>query len=134
VGEFIFHPQHLHWHLEGFSLYEIWSLTLEGKLEARLASSKKVSYCVLDISLKTPIVSKTASATPRYLTCGSSIQGISPGWMDTYKESFAGQWLEITHLKGGNYALVSTVDPDLLKCDDPTTDHHLFPTRPHFSP
>jgi hypothetical protein len=120
VGEFIFHPQHLHWHLEGFSLYEIWSLTREGRLDARLASSGKVSYCVMDASLNLPGPAEPASATPRFYTCGASQQGISAGWMDTYKESVAGQWLDITPLKSGNYALISTVDPDdiLMEADD----------------
>ena len=43
VGEFFFHPEHDHWHLGDFALYEIWSVGLDGRLDSVVAVSNKLS-------------------------------------------------------------------------------------------
>jgi hypothetical protein len=114
VGVFIFHPHHEHWHLEGFGLYEVWSLTPSGKLDTRLSTSGKISYCVMDSDPWPALLPEPEPSTQKYTACGWAIQGISPGWVDTYKASVAGQWIDITGFASGNYALVSWVDPGNL--------------------
>ena len=115
MGEFLFHPEHRHWHLDGFSLYEVWSLTPEGTLAQRLASSGKVSYCLMDITYHRPGIASGPVPAPHYgAGCGQRLQGISPGWVDTYKSYLADQWVDITGLVDGPYALVSTVNPSGL--------------------
>ena len=117
AGEFVFHADHEHWHLENFALYEVWSLTLEGDLDAAVAFTDKVSYCIRDNSR-----SAVAGAAPRaiFTSCNQDLQGITAGWIDTYAYDTAGQIVDITHVLDGVYALQSTVDPDdhLWEVDD----------------
>jgi hypothetical protein len=115
VGEFIFHLQHNHWHLEGFALYEVWSVQEDGALDTLVSEGGKVSYCVMDIERSA--AESLAPDTPRYPVythCWGKLQGISPNWIDVYEYHLPGQWVEITELPDGIYALVSTVDPDDL--------------------
>lgn len=112
VGEFIFHDQHDHWHLDQFASYEIWSVDERGTLESMIATGGKVSYCVMDVSLAENDLSE--GIVPRYrgyAHCEENRQGLSVGWVDTYKYFYPGQSIEISSLEDGIYALVSTVDP-----------------------
>lgn len=112
VGEFVFHDQHDHWHLEQFASYEIWSVTEEGILETRVIMGGKVSYCVMDVSLAENGLSEGIVLPYRsYTHCEENQQGLSVGWIDTYKYFYPGQSIEVSSLKDGIYALVSTVDP-----------------------
>jgi hypothetical protein len=117
AGEFVFHPDHDHWHLENFALYEVWSLTPEGDLDAVVAFTDKVSYCNRDNSR-----SAVAGAAPRarFTGCNRELQGISVGWIDIYTYNTPGQIVDITRVLDGVYALQSTVDPDdyLWEVDD----------------
>jgi hypothetical protein len=115
VGEFIFHDQHNHWHLERFASYEVWTIDERGSLGEVVSSGGKVSYCVMDVTLNgkdqpVGIVSPNRS----YSHCQGQRQGLSVGWIDTYRYFFPGQFVEVSSLNDGIYALVSTVDPDHL--------------------
>jgi hypothetical protein len=113
VGEYIFHEQHNHWHLAGFSVYEVWSVSESGDLIAPLASSGKVSYCVSDTSYRTDDPDNTTpTPRPTYTTCYDELQGLSVGWVDVYYMLYPGQYVEITELSDGVYALVATVNPE----------------------
>jgi len=108
VGQFVFHPEHSHWHLDGFSLYELWSVNPDGTLDQVLATSGKVSFCLRDIRRShEPVVAANAAFT----SCGARRQGISAGWIDTYQYYLPGQTIDITGLPDGRYALMSTADP-----------------------
>ncbi|MCI0526164.1 MAG: hypothetical protein L0Y56_01740, partial [Nitrospira sp.] len=50
AGVFDYHDIHGHWHWEGFSIYQIWSLTPAGNLNRIVASSDKVGYCLIDMA------------------------------------------------------------------------------------
>lgn len=65
-----------------------------------------------------------APQSKAYLACGGNscqasalavTEGISVGWMDTYKYSVVDQWIDITGLKNGKYVLTQSADP-----------HHYF--------
>jgi hypothetical protein len=116
TGDFVFHPDHDHWHLENFALYEVWSLTSDGALDEVVAVTDKVSYCLMD---ETRSDLPDAYPEPTYTRCDQVIQGISPGWIDTYEYNTPGQIVDVTGLPDGVYALRSTVDPDsqLLEMD-----------------
>lgn len=43
AGEYVHHPDHGHWHVEDFALYELPSLTSEGDIGSVVASGGKVS-------------------------------------------------------------------------------------------
>lgn len=119
VGDFVYHPIHNHWHWDNFSEYEIWTIKTNGELDIPVATSGKVGYCLRDNTLvPADLIDLDAygledvSFNPRYLDCGWRRQGISPGWVDTYRYTTPGQYVEVTHLEDGNYALLSIVDPD----------------------
>jgi hypothetical protein len=109
AGEFVFHPGHDHWHLANFALYEVWSLTPEGRLNRVLTFTDKISYCLRDNS-RSDIAGAAARAT--YARCNRALQGISVGWIDTYEFDTPGQIVDITAVPNGIYAVRSTVDPD----------------------
>lgn len=111
VGEFVFHPNHMHWHFEDFALYQLWSVDSYGGLTQLVATSEKLSYCLLDTSIVTrdlPDFARWGS----YFICGQKEQGLSVGWGDTYDSFLDGQSLDITGLSDGAYALLSTTNPN----------------------
>jgi hypothetical protein len=113
VGEFVFHPGHNHWHLDDFAVYEVWSLTSGGGLHSLVAGGAKLSYCLFDFGRYAEgLIEGTAPRWQQYATCGGGRQGLSPGWQDTYRFNQPGQWVDITGLPDGFYALVSRADPD----------------------
>jgi hypothetical protein len=110
VGEFVYHPMHTHWHFEEFALYQLWTVSAYGTLEQVVATSAKLSYCLLD----TDIIDRDLPDFARwgsYYNCGQVEQGLSVGWGDTYDSFLDGQSLDITGLPDGAYALVSTTNP-----------------------
>lgn len=121
IGEFKFHDQHNHWHLEKFASYEVWSVDEQGALENLASSGGKVSYCVMDISLgDLDLADGEISPYRSYTHCQGNRQGLSVGWVDTYKYFYPGQWVEVSSLEDGIYALVSTVNPDRLIYEENT--------------
>lgn len=120
VGEFIHHTQHSHWHLEEFSRYEVWKVRPGGFLYDLVSANAKVSYCVTDLR---PAGSSLGFETwPRagYLSCSGTLQGLTQGWVDTYVSGLARQWVEVTGVQDGSYALRSVVDPNdrILEADE----------------
>jgi hypothetical protein len=118
VGEFVFHLGHDHFHIEGFARYDLWHLTEGGTPAWIAATSAKLSYCVIDTDAIDPD-NPAFENRRRYLGCGRTRQGMSPGWGDEYNRYLEGQSLDITGLPDGLYALVSTANPDrrLIEAD-----------------
>ncbi len=114
VGEFVYHPLHYHMHLENFALYEVWSIKRDFSLDTVVASGGKISYCVMDVEpIRLPVLNKDVyPEEPVYTNCAADFQGLSPGWIDVYEYSLPDQWVDITDLSNGIYAVVSTVNPD----------------------
>ena len=121
MGEFAFHPEHEHWHWKNFSRYEVWSTQPDGALSRLLVSSNKVGYCLRDDErmLSDPqgtftLGKELVRERPTFRGCGWQRQGMSVGWRDTYDFDTGGQFVDISFLLDGIYALKSTVDPDNL--------------------
>jgi hypothetical protein len=116
MGNFYFNESHNHWHWEGFSLYEIWSIHEDGVLDELLVESGKVGYCIRDDSrvdrFNVAFDHPNRADRPGYRFCGTRVQGLSVGWVDTYAYNTSGQSLDITDLPDGIYALRSVADPD----------------------
>jgi hypothetical protein len=103
-----YHPEHGHWHLQTFARYELWSTTADGGLKDLVEVSGKVSYCLMDVDR-----GRAGSAERRgYQSCGPTKQGISAGWIDTYRSHIPGQFVSLSDLPNGLYALRSVVDPE----------------------
>lgn len=112
IGTFEFHSLHGHWHFDDFALYELRNIAADGQIgEQVLASSGKVTFCIIDTGLIDGGLEHAAGAT--YTSCGqNAVQGLSVGWGDTYTWNLAGQSIDVTNVPQGDYWLVSTVDPD----------------------
>jgi phosphohistidine phosphatase SixA len=108
AGEFIFHPEHDHWHVEDFARYELWSLDSVGDLDTVVAVSAKVSYCLRD-DARSELPDAPRQQT--YMMCDQKRQGISAGWIDVYEYYLPGQNIDITDVPDGIYAVRSIVDP-----------------------
>jgi hypothetical protein len=123
MGNFYFHEEHNHWHWEGFSLYEIWSIDDDGNLAELLSESGKVGYCIRDDSridgFDVRFENPNIAVSPGYRSCGVQQQGLSVGWVDTYAHNTPGQTLDITGIPEGIYALRSIANPDgyILEAD-----------------
>jgi Lysyl oxidase len=104
VGCSVFHPQHHHWHIENFASYELKSGA------TTVASSTKVSFCVIDVQHVQSLPGSPSS--PYYGNCGrNDTTGLSVGWSDEYQSTLAGQYIVINNVTDGSYCLVSTADP-----------------------
>ena len=116
LAEIVYHPQHGHWHLDDFARYELWSLTHEGQVLDVVSVSGKISFCLID----TDRLTAPEDARRGYASCSPSRQGMSAGWADTYKAHLAGQWVDISGLPDGYYALRSVADASnyLREADD----------------
>ncbi len=102
--------------MEGFARYELWQTGPGGGRLRLLRTSGKVSYCLLDSAE----VREGEGGPGKYWYCNPGLQGISPGWQDQYGSNLAGQWIDVTGLPPGYYALRSTADPEdyLVEADE----------------
>lgn len=107
VGCMIFHPEHDHWHLNNFTLFELRD---ESGLVVR---GNKTSTCMMDSHRAFNLPGIPNDAYYLYEGCSQSTpQGISVGWVDRYDWNLPDQYIEITGVPDGVYCLVSTADPD----------------------
>jgi len=89
-GLFVFSPCHNHYHISGFSNYELRHL--DGSLAAL---GHKQAFCLEDL-LKYTNDNKSSG-----YTC--AFQGITSGWADWYFKQLSGQWIDITGVPEGDY-------------------------------
>lgn len=107
AGFMDWHYEHNHFHFNDYGLYTLRSLT------ANVNSTRygeKVTFCLMDTN---KINTRLAGAPKRavYSTCGTDKQGISVGWGDSYRYYLDGQWIDISGLPDGDYALDIELDP-----------------------
>lgn len=112
-GELAFHEEHSHWHFEGYALYELRTLVGDDPdmgPDGLVAGGEKVSFCLQDGDAASE---RPPGDAPRiYRGCWGLLQGISPGWADTYDYVLPGQQIVIDAVPDGRYALVVTIDPE----------------------
>ena len=87
---FVFSPCHNHYHIDGFSNYQL--LNLDGTVAAQ---GHKQAFCLEDL-LKYTNDNKSSG-----YTC--AFQGITTGWADWYFKQLSGQWIDITGVPEGDY-------------------------------
>jgi hypothetical protein len=93
--DFEFSPCHGHFHLSGFTDYEL----RDG--DRIVGAGHKQAFCLADW--------RKYGATPSSgYDC--EFQGISAGWGDLYRRDLDGQWVDITGVPPGTYTLVVTVN------------------------
>lgn len=110
IGEFVFHPDHDHWHIEDFSQFQLWSIKEDNQFDQMLTSTNKMSFCLWD---ELPLDPKRGAEDRKYHpTCEQEVQGLSTGWTDTYASYREGQELDISQIPGGKYAIQTVINPD----------------------
>src|SRR2546423_3020474 len=87
---FEFSPCHQHFHITGFSNYQL--LNLDGTVAAQ---GHKQAFCLEDL------LKYTNDRKSNGYTRGD--QGITSGWADWYFKQLSGQWIDITGVPEGDY-------------------------------
>ena len=95
---FHFSECHGHYHMKGFSSYEL--LNSSGTVVRR---SRKQGFCLRDDR------QYLANAPAGKFNCDN--QGITRGWQDVYDKSLDCQFLDVTGVRPGRYTLRVTVNP-----------------------
>lgn len=120
VGQMLYHPQHAHWHFEDFAQYELWTLptyatwTDSGRTRGLpFRKGEKTTFCIMDTDLIRSLPGTPPEAVYQRI-CGTSMQGMSVGWGDTYGADLYGQWVDLglQPIASGKYVLRSVVDPE----------------------
>jgi hypothetical protein len=106
AGTFTWHPDHNHFHFDDYALYTLQPVDAPG---GSARTGTKMTFCIMD----TNVINSSLPRAPQqavYSTCGSTVQGMSVGWADTYGYNLAGQSIDITGLPNGDYALFIDAD------------------------
>lgn len=111
IGEFAFHPGHEHWHVENYTLFELWSLEENNERGRLVAATNKMSFCLWDEEVY-DLTLENASQVQKYAGCNNETQGISVGWSDSYEADIEGQELDISSVQDGSYIVRSVINPD----------------------
>lgn len=114
----IFEPSdgHDHWHLRNAAGYSLWN----GARTAQVAPSQKVGFCLIDSTRVDPWANANKTYSDSNISfCGHGdpgankvTMGISAGWRDYYDRSLPFQWVDISDVQPGRYALRTEMDPD----------------------
>jgi hypothetical protein len=71
---------------------------------------EKISFCLRD-DYKLSGRSFGYNREGFFSVCGGNHQGISPGWVDYYGYTLAGQWVDVGYVPNGLYYLSSEANP-----------------------
>ena len=117
VGAYVWHPEHMHIHVENYANYVLQALNAPGNSRR---TGQKTSFCIMD----TDKYGTLGSSQPHYTTCENTVQGMSVGWGDTYHSHLAGQEIDLTGLPDGDYTLTVQADPLGRFTESTTTDNN----------
>jgi hypothetical protein len=107
AGTFVWHPSHNHFHFGDYGLYYLEPINAPG---GSPKSGSKTTFCVMD----TDRIDGSLPGAPSsagYAVCGTTVQGMSVGWGDTYGYHLTGQSINITGNPSGDYCLTIQIDP-----------------------
>ncbi len=127
AGDFEYHDVHNHWHWENLISFKL-AQAVNGvdpydAANTVVASSNKVSFCLLDTAKIAGYSGTNQPGSRRYQSCGQNKQGISPGWYDIYVSSLYGQWIVIDGVSDGVYWVILEADPTNLLTETNETDN-----------
>ncbi len=119
AGEFEFHPNHNHWHIDNVAQFKVCSESSFNKAKNNgtpgncepftLATSTKVTFCLIDW-YKLADNTTSSDESRNFFDCETEFQGISPEWVDQYHHSVDDQDIIITGIPEGYYYLMSTTN------------------------
>ena len=124
-NNFYWHAAHQHYHYDSWGAYELWT---KAEFEAWLASGRtqgnpmlgsKTTSCVEDEEFIRTLPNMPYPPPHSANGCfpnsqGLMLQGLSPGWGDTYDYYRPDQWIDLGpngHLADGQYVMRSVSDP-----------------------
>ena len=125
VGQFQYHAAHHHYHFDNWGRYELWTkadydawISSGGTAGSPMIGTKTTS-CILDDEFVRQLPRQPYPGVYTANGClpdanWQMLQGISPGWGDTYRYSRAEQWIDLGpggSLSNGSYVLRSVTDP-----------------------
>lgn len=125
AGSFYYHEAHHHYHYDEWGRYQLWT---RAGYEAWLASGRtggspllgsKTTSCMMDEEFIRDVPNQPYPPLYEAGGClpdsnGQMLQGISPGWGDTYDYFRFEQWIDLGasgSLADGQYVLRSLTDP-----------------------
>ncbi len=125
-----FHPTHVHFHIRNFYLARLWRSTpTGGRLGEALSGGSKNGFCPADVDE----IEGSEQNEPRQYTCftdwemsgltPSQVVGISAGWLDVYGYALPDQYVEISRLGDGYYALEIDLDPNNVFTESDETNN-----------
>lgn len=116
-----FHPAHAHFHYRQFAVSALWRTDERGvKVDPRsgpAATGRKNGFCMVDVENTWFGLLGDAARTYRPPAClaptegNENVNGISRGWADVYNWFLADQFIEVSSLTDGFYALETVADP-----------------------
>ncbi|MFN2616190.1 MAG: LamG-like jellyroll fold domain-containing protein [Thermoleophilaceae bacterium] len=126
VGSFYFHPVHNHYHYDDWGKYQLWTKADYDKWIANGRSQgqakklgTKTTSCVLDEEFIRALSGTPGNSVFQSAGCMPNaqnlmVQGLSPGWGDTYDYFRFEQWIDLDQesLADGQYVLRSVTDPN----------------------
>ena len=106
-SDIIYHPNHEHFHFANFASYLLLQRDATGVYQETTKKGTKTGFCIMDDRQVDRDFDK------QYTKCGFDLQGLTPGWGDTYLAGLADQWIVLgaQQLADGEYAVQSTADP-----------------------
>jgi len=119
AGAFTFHPTHNHIHVEDWCEYRLREVLPNNGVGLVIAKGQKTSFCILDLQVYDSSI-PGFNPSGQFLSCGSTVQGLSVGWIDVYSKGLPGQNIDITDVPPGTYWLESSADPlnTVLEADE----------------
>jgi len=130
-GKFIYHAGHGHIHFENWCQYNLRTILPGDGVGPIVAQGAKTSFCILDLG----VYDSSLPGFPpggQFRSCGTTIQGLSVGWMDIYSKTLTGQNIVITGVPEGQYWLESVADPanNVLEQDETNNAARIKVTIP----
>lgn len=111
AGAFVYHPNHHHIHVEGWSVYRLREILPGDGVGPIVVEGEKTSFCLMDLGVYDATL-PGFDPTGEFFACATTVQGISVGWYDLYSKDLPSQWIDITDVPPGEYWLEAEADPD----------------------
>lgn len=94
AGNFINHPNHGHFHFEGYAQMSLREVTEGNGIGDVVAQGDKTSFCMIDLA--------SFGGSSNYFGCGRGVQGISSMYADVYSSGLDGQQIDVSGLERSN--------------------------------
>ncbi len=105
-------PGSNHLAFNDFARYELFRAGDEGVAGAEILRSQyKESFLIIDTDHLSASIDPDGERRVNRTVPGAEVQGISPGWADTYGPGLCGQSFDISNLPDGEYVLRQSMDP-----------------------